>query len=333
MNLRALFQLSLLCAVLSLAVSGLGSYVRLSNAGLSCPDWPLCYGTLSVPLSSGEIKLANRQWPDRPVDPNRAWKEVGHRYLAGILGLLVLALATLTLFARRRGLDGGRIAYVLAVLVVLQVLLGMLTVVWKVAPLIVVAHLYGGFALTALAALNAVRLRPPGVPGVEKALFFPVALALLLVIVQIGLGGWVSTHYSAFVCVGFPTCRGQWWPEANFAEGFSPWFDVGRDYEGGVLSLAGRTAIHQTHRIFAFVCFAALIWLWLRLLRLRLVRSSVLVLGLLLAQLILGIVNAVEAAPLWAAVPHNTVAALLLLVLLLLLERARLAASGPPAQP
>ena len=333
MNPRVLFWLSLLCAVLGLAVSGLGSYVRLSNAGLSCPDWPLCYGTLSVPLSPEEIELANRQWPDRPVDPNRVWKEVGHRYLAGILGMLVLALAILTFFARRRGLAGGRIAYALAALVALQVLLGMLTVVWKVAPLIVVAHLYGGFALTALAALNAVRLQPPPVQGTERALFFPVALALLLVVVQVGLGGWVSTHYSAFVCLDFPTCRGQWWPEADFAEGFSPWFDLGRDYEGGVLSLAGRTAIHQAHKIFAFVCVAALLWVWLRLLRLKLFRSSVLVLGLLLTQLILGIANAVSAAPLWAAVPHNTAAALLVLALVLLLERACPPASGPPAQP
>ena len=326
MNLRALFWLSVLCAALGLAVSGLGSYVRLSNAGLSCPDWPLCYGTLSVPLSSEEIELANRQWPDRPVDPGRAWKEVGHRYLAGILGMLVLALATLTFFARRRGLVGGRLAYALAGLVALQVLLGMLTVVWKVAPLIVVAHLYGGFAMTALAALNAARLRPPSVQRAEKTLLFPVTLALLLVVVQIGLGGWVSTHYSAFVCIDFPTCRGQWWPEANFAEGFSPWFDLGRDYEGGVLSLAGRTAIHQAHKIFAFVCLAALLWVWLRLVRLKLIRPSALVLGLLLIQLILGIANAVKAAPLWAAVPHNTVAALLTVVLLLLLERARLTA-------
>ena len=332
MNLRALFWLSVLCAVLGLAVSGLGSYVRLSNAGLSCPDWPLCYGTLAVPLNSEELQLADRKWPERPVDQVRAWKEVGHRYLAGILGLVVLALATLTFFARRRGLDGGRMAYVLVALVLLQILLGMLTVVWKVAPLIVVAHLYGGFALTALAALNAARLRPTGTQGARSALLFPVALALLLVVVQIGLGGWVSTHYSAFVCVDFPTCRGQWWPEADFAEGFSPWFDIGRNYEGGVLSLAGRTAIHQAHKIFALVCFVALLWLWFRLLRLGLFRPGLLLFGLLSVQMALGIVNAVEAAPLWAAVPHNTVAALLVAMLVLLLERARPSAAGLPSR-
>jgi cytochrome c oxidase assembly protein subunit 15 len=151
------------------------------------------------------------------------------------------------------------------------------------------------------------------------------AFALLVVIVQIILGGWTSTNYAAIACgTSYPTCHGSLWPEADFAKGFSLGIQMeeGVDYEYGILESPARTAIHMTHRtgaLFVLLIVGALGLLLAFSKKVAFVNSTAKVmLGLLVVQLTLGILNVVLALPLFIATAHNLVAALLLLSLIAL---------------
>ncbi|MDZ7748026.1 MAG: COX15/CtaA family protein [Halofilum sp. (in: g-proteobacteria)] len=250
---RTLFGLSLLATVLALGVVVLGAWVRLSDAGLGCPDWPGCYGHLDVPATAAEIEAANARYAGRPVETAKAWKEMVHRYAAGTLGLLVAAIAARAWARRRRGVPVA-LPGALLVLVVLQALLGMWTVTLLLKPLIVVAHLLGGLALLSglawLALAHAPRLPALPHPPRLRAL---LVLALAVLVAQIALGGWTSSNYAALACPDLPTCQGEWWPPMDFASAFVPWHGLGIDYEGGILDGPARTAIHVAHRLGAVV--------------------------------------------------------------------------------
>ncbi len=312
-------RLAAIAAVLALCVIVLGAWVRLSNAGLGCPDWPGCYGHLDVPRAGSEVEAANAAWPDRPVDAAKAWKEMVHRYFAGALGLLVFALAAVAWRRRGRGAP-VLLPSVLAVLVVFQALLGMWTVTLLLKPLIVLAHLLGGMTLLAgltwLALAHARWL--PALPHPFGLRRF-AGLALVVLVVQITLGGWTSTNYAAVACPDLPTCQGEWWPRMDFSNAFVPWHGLGIDYEGGILDSPARTAIHMSHRIGAIV--TALVIGALALVCLRrphdrnLRRAGAALLALLLLQLGLGLANIVWLLPLPVATAHNGGAALLLAAL------------------
>jgi heme a synthase len=320
-------KLAGLTALLALAVILLGAYVRLSDAGLGCPDWPGCYGRLVAPSHPEAVAEANAAYPERPVEAHKAWKEMVHRYLASGLGLAILALALLAWRGRLQGLPLA-LPLVLVALVIFQGLLGMWTVTLLVNPTIVTAHLAGGMATLALLwwlALRTGSAVPAPLAGV--AALRPWAWAgLALLCGQILLGGWTSTHYAAVACIEFPTCYGgQWWPPTDFAEGFALWRPIGPDYEFGHLDSAARTAIHLTHRLGAL---AVLLYLGaLALLVMRRAegpggrRLGLLLAALLLLQVGLGIGNVVGHLPLPVAVTHNGGAALLLLALLTLIHR------------
>ncbi len=315
-------------AVLALAVVMLGAYVRLSDAGLGCPDWPGCYGRVGAPHSEQAIEQANAAYPHRPVETHKAWKEMVHRYLAGTLGLMVLALAALSWLNRRRLGIGVKLPTLALALVVFQALLGMWTVTLLVNPTIVTSHLIGGMSTMALLWWISLREgRRPSAPVKSPMLALrPWALgALLLLAGQIFLGGWTSTNYAALACVEFPTCHGDlWWPDTDFAEGFTLWRELGVNYEFGVLDSEARTAIHLTHRIGALVVLLYVGALALSLLRRggsRAQRSLGGAMGLvLLTQIVLGITNVLAHLPLPVAVAHNGGAAMLLLCLLALLH-------------
>lgn len=312
-------RLATLAAVLALCVIVLGAWVRLSDAGLGCPDWPGCYGQLDVPRVEAEIEAANRAFPERPVDSAKAWKEMVHRYFAGALGLLILAIAIIAWRRRRRGTPVV-LPVVIAMLVVLQALLGMWTVTLLLKPLIVVAHLLGGMILLALLVWLALAhsRAPPVLPHPHRLRRF-AGLALAVLLVQIALGGWTSSNYAALACPDLPTCQGEWWPEADFASAFIPWHGLGIDYEGGILEGPARTAIHLSHRLGAIV--AALVIGALALVCLRRVhdrnlrRAGAGLLVLLLLQLGLGLANVWWLLPLSVATAHNAGAALLLAAL------------------
>lgn len=318
-------RIALIATVLTLCVVILGAYVRLSHAGLGCPDWPGCYGYLRVPVKGHQITQANAVFPERPLETDKAWKEMIHRYLAGILGLLIMALAMLAWWRRRESGQPLALPLFLLGLVIFQALLGMWTVTLLLKPVVVMAHLLGGLATLAL--LWWLVLRQGGVvPAtgeIENRSLRPWMLVGLLVIIgQIALGGWTSANYAALACPDFPTCQTQWWPAMDFQEAFILWRGLGISYEGGVLDNDARVTIHMTHRLGAAIVLIYLGWLSWRILMTansKVLRGTGMIMVLLLiAQIGLGIANVVLSLPLPIAVAHNGVAALLVLTLVAL---------------
>lgn len=307
------------CLFITLCVVVLGAFVRLSDAGLGCPDWPGCYGVLiGVPESPEEIAAARANFPDSHLVDDKARKEVAHRYLAGFLGLLVFALA----FMARR----SPLAWALCGVIVVQALLGMWTVTLLLKPLVVVLHLLGGMLvlamLTWLFMTHADRNASATGQAYLSAGLYRLGLAAgVAVFAQIALGGWVSANYAALACPDFPMCQSQWWPDGmDFAAALPFWGEAGVNYEFGRLDDAARTAIHMTHRLGAVVVAVVVVAFALRLMRAA--RSGLFITawaawtiaGLLAAQITLGISNVVFGLPLWVAVAHNGVAAVLLAV-------------------
>ncbi len=299
----ALAVLALCCCVVVL-----GAYVRLSDAGLGCPDWPGCYGQLVVPQDHAAASAA---YPQRPLEAHKAWKEMIHRYLASVLGLGIVALAVAGW--RRgpaRGLLGGMVA-----LVIFQGILGMWTVTWQLKPLAVSAHLLGGMStLGLLAWLNARLWRPARRSGpAPRAL---ATAALLALAVQIFLGGWTSSNYAALACPDLPTCHGVWWPKTDFGEAFVLWRGLGTNYEFGVLDSPARTAIHLSHRIGAVLIGGFLLLVAVLLYRRPPWRGWGLLLGAGVSlQITLGVATVAFGLPLAVAAAHNAGAALLVLIL------------------
>jgi cytochrome c oxidase assembly protein subunit 15 len=359
----------MLTAAVAFCLIVFGAFVRLSHAGLSCPDWPTCYGKITWPGHEQEIANANAAFPERPVESLKTWREQGHRMLAGTLGLLILGLsltaawpdkpacaglaiaassAALGVYSYGQGamefsaacsvlalllpiqvaarLDRAapwRIAAVLLSVVIFQAMLGMWTVTWLLKPIVVMGHLLGGLTTFALLAYVALRLAGVGsADDAQAASRSHVVIGLILLGLQIALGGWTSANYAALTCgLDFPTCQGQWWPATDFGEGFVLWRGIGIDYEGGVLDVAARNAIHMTHRLGALVVFCYLGWLSHRLARRGLRAPAIMLAVGLFVQVGLGIANVKLALPMPIALAHVTVAVLLLFTLIYLLAR------------
>ena len=321
-----LHRLAVIAAIVAFCVIVLGAYVRLSHAGLGCPDWPGCYGQLTWPEASQEVLDANQQFPERPVESEKAWKEMVHRYLAGTLVLLVFAINFLAWRPDEHQRKFRLLSGVLLALILFQAALGMWTVTLKLWPIVVMSHLLGGLATFALLSWMAYSSR--GDLEYDTAQLFRQVRSLILLgtavlVLQLALGGWTSSNYSALACPDFPTCQGQWWPDSNFSEGFELWREIGVDYEGGVLDLPSRVAIQMAHRIGALLTFIVLGLLAFRLLRGPETRNSGIVLGILLmTQVMLGILNIVLYLPLPNAVAHNAVGALLVASMVWLVHRS-----------
>lgn len=301
--------------VVGLIVVILGAWVRLSHAGLGCPDWPGCYGQLTWPNQAEDVAQANQLFPERPVETDKAWREMAHRYAAGALGILVLAMAVVAW--RRRREDDQLLAapLLLLVLVIFQALLGMWTVTLKLKPLVVMGHLLGGFATISLILWCLLRAGRGNGEAAMMRFRGMVLAALAILSVQIALGGWTSANYSALACPDFPQCQGQWWPETDFREAFVLWRGIGADYEFGVLDGPARAAIQMAHRLGALAVTLLLGALALKMILAggRARAYGAVVGGLLAVQLSLGIANVMMRLPLPLAVSHNAVAALLLL--------------------
>ena len=293
-----------------------GAYVRLSDAGLGCPDWPGCYGELTPHLAQDDIAKAveDQGGTHGPVSLGKAWKEMFHRYIAGGLGLVILAIAVTAWLRRRELRQSPLLATSLLVLVMFQAALGMWTVTLLLKPVIVTLHLLGGLATLALLAWLGLRqetFKP--VPAAAMRLRPWALLTLLIVIGQIMLGGWVSTNYAALACVDFPTCHGQWLPEMDFHHGFQLMRELGMTAAGTHLSYDAITAIHWTHRVGAAVTFLYAGGFALVLLRTAgLAGYGAVLLAVLLLQVALGIANVVAGLPLAVAAAHNAGAAILL---------------------
>ncbi|VAX01603.1 Heme A synthase, cytochrome oxidase biogenesis protein Cox15-CtaA [hydrothermal vent metagenome] len=332
MKSRLFIKLNLFAVVLALVVIVLGAYTRLSDAGLGCPDWPVCYGHIGVPEHATDVAKANQAYPDRPVEAAKAWKEMIHRYFASTLGLVIVIMALIAIFRRKRNLDATQpiiTPVFLVALVIFQGLLGMWTVTLLLKPIIVMGHLLGGMTIISLLVWQL--LRYSGVfsnTNIAAKSLLPLKrlalVALVVVVVQISLGGWTSANYAALSCPDFPTCQDQWLPDLDFSEAFVPWQALSenkKDYEGGVLNNDANVTIHIMHRLGAIITLLLVGFLIIKLLlheaNAAVKRIAILLVVVLALQITLGISNVMLSLPLFIAVAHNAVGALLLLSMVL----------------
>jgi cytochrome c oxidase assembly protein subunit 15 len=334
---RRLHVLTVLTLFLTFDLTLFGAFTRLTDSGLGCPDWPGCYGNASPFGARHDIAMAETAQPTGPVTHGKAWVEMVHRYLATGVGFLILVLAVATWVARRnqrypehareRPLSAWWPAATL-VWVCLQGAFGALTVTWKLYPAIVTLHLLGAIVLLALLCIQAVRYRQAAaerqatpIPSGLRTLLIVVSALLLL---QIALGGWVSTNYAVLACTQFPTCQGSWWPPMNFAQAFHIWRSLGEGTDGAPIDFAALTAIHYVHRLMAYVVFVAiglLVWHLRCFAPLR--PQARWLAGLALLQLATGLGNVLLGWPLVAAVLHTGGAAALAVVLTWALSESR----------
>lgn len=349
MQKRTLRRLAVFGCFLALCVILLGAWTRLSDAGLGCPDWPGCYGHYTVPSDVEFINAAELKY-NQKFEADKAWPEMIHRYFASGIGLLIVILFIGALVGRRKDPSIPiLLPCILLPLVIFQGLLGMWTVTLKVHPFIVMAHLLGGFSILTLLFLYVLQLRPKivSLSQVVAKKFKTLAMAgLVLVVIQIALGGWTASNYAATACTELPFCNSGWTENADFVGAFDLWqkgfeFDEFKlhelekmeadlahargeafiNYEGGVLEHDEKVAIHVTHRIGAYIVFLVIGLLSILLIR---ERDSVLlrhigraVMLILIGQMLLGISNIVFGLPLYVAVAHNGGGALLLLALIM----------------
>ncbi len=321
MNQTMIKKFAIAATAFALVVVLLGAFTRLSDAGLGCPDWPGCYGFKHIPTKQADIAVANQAFPERPYEFDKAWPEMVHRYFAGTLGLLVLGLALLSLKPENR--SARTHSFGLLILVIFQAALGMWTVTMKLHPVIVMAHLMGGFATLTLLAILASRYHYQFVSpiSVETQNQFKklTVLALVVLTLQIMLGGWTSANYAATICYELPICQGEWFKQGDFVTGFNPLAQEAENYEFGILEAEARIAIHASHRIGAIVASIILLLLSVKLIvnsGSSLLKTFGKIIGaLLLVQVTLGVFNIVFQLSLYNAVAHNGVGAILLVVM------------------
>ncbi len=304
-----------------------GAFTRLSDSGLGCPDWPGCYGSASPLGAQAQIQSAQSALPGGPVTHGKAWVEMIHRYLATGVGALITVMALMSwLEARqRRAALSPWWATATLVWVCAQGAFGALTVTMKLYPAIVTLHLLGGLGLLALLAVQT-RLYEPARVQLSPGLHAGVWLVAALSVVQIALGGWVSTNYAVLACTDFPTCQGVWWPVMDFEHGFTLQRELGAGKDGGYLPFAALTAIHFVHRLGAFVVLAALVLLAWRLFATgqpALRRWAMGIAAVALWQLASGLSNVVLGWPIVAAMAHTGGAAALVTLLAALLTQGR----------
>jgi cytochrome c oxidase assembly protein subunit 15 len=310
------FYLALLSTLFAVSVVVLGAFTRLVDAGLGCPDWPTCYGHIWAPQTELEIAIANDAYPEIPVDLDKTWPEMVHRYLASTLGLLIIGLVVSAVRLRKEPGHPLKLPIFLLFFVILQGAFGAWTVTLKLWPQVVTAHLLGGFTTFTLLAILTLRLSGWRFARMAAILDKPKKLAawtLAVVILQVFLGGWTTSNYAALACPDFPKCQTQWWPTLDFKQGFDFAHPIGPNYLGGQLDVPARTAIHLSHRIGAIAVTVFTLLLAMSLFRLRLKGWSFLLVTLLSAQVALGISNVVFGLPLIIAVLHNLGGALLLI--------------------
>ena len=340
---RWLRGLALFGVLLCFGVVVLGAYVRLTDAGLGCPDWPGCYGHVS-PLGAEDSPASQEQFPGRPLQAPKAWHEMIHRYAAGTLGCDIIVIAALAIAARKPKAVGTGFGLALFATVIVQAILGMLTVTLLLKPLIVTLHLIFGMTTLALlwwlwlrlqqqprgkVHLQTVPERGPGSwPSGTSAARIGYRLALLGVVVlsvQFFLGGWTSANYAAVACPDFPTCQGAWWPRADFRHAFVLWRGLWINYQGGILANPARVAIHLAHRLGALTVtltfLAATLFVISRPSLAPARRRAYLVLAALGLQLAIGISMVLGTFPLWLTTAHTAGAALLLMAILALTAR------------
>jgi heme a synthase len=326
-----LSALTTLTLVLTFDLIVFGSFTRLTDSGLGCPDWPGCYGSATPLGAAKEIAQAQSAMPTGPVTFTKAWIEMIHRYLAMTVGALILVVAVASWRQRPDLPFSPALPLFTLVWVLVQGLFGKYTVTLKLYPAIVCLHLLGGMFLLALLTVQQTRWKPSVMPiGPRTRMILVAAIAALWI--QIALGGWVSTNYAVLACTGFPQCNGQWWPDMRWAEGFEFLRPLGHRSGGQLLSFDALVAIHMTHRLFALVLLGLLGCLAWRLWRepgQSNRRAAIAIAALAAWQVLSGLSNVVLGWPLIAALAHSAGAAALVGVTTAIWSKTR-QASGQP---
>lgn len=312
-------KLTFATACLALVVILLGAFTRLADAGLGCPDWPGCYGHLSVPTTDHALLKAEELFPGQEVVAAKAWPEMIHRYFAGTLGLMVFLICFLLIKYKEEVKDMTPLAVGLGGLIIFQALLGMWTVTLGLWPVTVMGHLLGGFITLNLLWYITLRLRDRELDFHQHELKGLVQIAMIVVIAQIFLGGWTSSNYAAIICTDFPTCQGSMFPPMDFMSAFQLWGHGVTNYEFGILGNDARVTIQWTHRLGAYITIAVLMFMLFKIWQYKRFRKILKVIAALLAlQVVLGISNVLFSIPMPIALAHNGVAVLLLLSLVTL---------------
>ena len=309
-------NLSLFGICLAFVVIALGAWTRLVDAGLGCPDWPGCYGFVVFPTNEAEIALAEARYPTFPYDINKAIPEVVHRYFAAALGFLAIIMVYYS-FKQNENKNIRYWTTGLLIFICCQGLFGYLTVSLLLLPIIVTAHLFGGFTTLTLFFLIFLMsgkfniLEKMAIPKLKTI----AGIALIVLLFQIFLGVWTSTNYASLACADFPTCQGAYMPEMDFKNGFNLNQEVGPNYLYGLLDNPSRVAIHYSHRVSAILVVVVFLILISKLWFSNAAPLASTIGILLLTQISLGIINVVYVLPLYVAIAHNLVAALLLLTI------------------
>jgi cytochrome c oxidase assembly protein subunit 15 len=328
-------RLALAGMLLCLTVVVLGAYVRLSDAGLGCPDWPGCYGHVTPAGALANESAAEARHPGWEIDAGKAWREMIHRYAATTLGLIIVVIAAIAIVFRGQARVTVRFSLALLATVLVQGLLGAFTVWWLVKPLVVVLHLIGGLSTLALlfwmwldlrSAVPSIASSPAAIPPLQAARRAAL-LATIVLGIQIVLGGWTSSNYAATACPDLPTCQNAWWPkDMDWGNAFVLWRGLDINYTGGVLEHPARVAIHFTHRLGAVMTTLAVLWaVWLAF-QAGIRQAAGLAAAAIALQILIGVFMVLQAFPLSLAAGHNGGAAVLLLAMLYLgwqLRRAR----------
>ncbi|MDQ5884492.1 MAG: Cytochrome [Pseudomonadota bacterium] len=321
MTVSFLKKLVNLAIILAWAVLMLGAYTRLTDAGLGCPDWPGCYGHLVMPA----VDIVQKAYPHTLIESAKAWTEMAHRYLAGSLVFIIMSILIGLRFQKRDSLAvSTKLQVFLLVLIGFQAALGMWTVTLKLVPQVVSGHLLGGFLIfSSLIAMRSQMMPPVNTSWACVKSY--IGLGLLMTLIQIALGAWVSSNYAAISCIGFPMCNGQWIPPLHLKEAFHLIQQIGPNYQGGLLDIDVRMTIQWVHRLGAFIVFVY--WSVLSCVLLKKIHSQSihrivwLLISLLILQVILGVINVSYLLPLYAAVLHNGVGALILGTIVMIFQR------------
>lgn len=317
MSCRRPLLLCYMAIGLALLVILMGAWTRIMDAGLGCPDWPGCFGQLIVPVSQEQIALAQHRFGGVEIDLFKGWVEMTHRYMAASLGALILLLA---FFGWQRRKEPGYpvyLSFMLLALVMLQGLFGMWTVTLKLLPPVVTIHLMGGLLTLMLLVLLASNLRQLGLSSRRRSAGWGLRLAVLILFLQIILGGWTSANYAGWACNHWISCMEGQTDELDFRSGFSLNFDAEQNHQGGTLPQPARAAIQMTHRVGALVVVAVVLLASLTSLQVKNSRKpAILLLILLMLQLVIGGANVMYGVPTILAWSHHLGAVLLLLCLL-----------------
>jgi cytochrome c oxidase assembly protein subunit 15 len=329
-------RMALWAALLAFTSVVFNAYSRLSDAGLGCPDWPGCYGTLFAPLTAKDLPTESQPEQQQRIAKKRAAQETAQRFLAGALSLVLIRLFVLGWNLKKRK-RSQQVLIPLATLILTFVLAfaGFLTFEHRYLPLVMMMQILGGTLIVALLWWIVLREQRfwrslPANPATR--LIWPRAVvALALVTAQIALGGWSMVNYAGLACPDFPTCQRAWWPEMDVWVAFTLWQEMGLSYEGRMLNLPAATAIHMAHRAGALIILLYVGWLSFYVVKLggedRLCRYGLLVLLMLSFAAVLGVMQVLMHLPLAVAAAHSAVSVLLLLSVVTLAHVTR--ASAP----